>query len=261
MLKQKQKEQNSRFISAWNGIQDLVSKTQVDNRIDRTVEAMKPVLNNKRYGMAWSGGKDSVVLDHVIKQLGKEYPSCLGMTNDLEYPEFLSWVTVNMPDDLMVVNSGHSLLWLADNQEWLFPKTSEQAAKWFKAVQHHAQNKFVQAKRLDILLTGRRRLDMNYTGVNGIYTNKASGITRYSPLYDWTHEEVLACMSYYRLPVAPFYRWPNGFVVGSGNWAARQWTGSVFQGWRDIAAIDRTIVLKAAEYIDSAKEYVRVVGV
>jgi hypothetical protein len=166
-----------------------------------------------------------------------------------------------MPDDLKVYNSGHTLLWLSNNLDWLFPKTSKEASRWFKAVQHKAQDSFVKDKRVDVLLTGRRKKDMNYTGVNGIYKNKNTNVVRYSPIYEWSHEEVLACMKYYNLPVAPFYSWNNGFVVGSGNWAARQWTGSIKEGWRQIYLIDPTIVEKASKYIKSAEEYVWNLGV
>lgn len=259
MLKQKQKEKNSNFLQVEANIKNIISKIQIDNLVDKTVESMKANLKG-RWGVAWSGGKDSVVLEYVASQIG-EHPSAIGMTNDLEYPEFLQYVTNNMPNDLSVYNSGQDLLWLSNNLDWLFPKNSTQAAKWFKAVQHKAQNNFVKDKKINILLTGRRKKDMNFVGKNGIYTNKSTGVTRYSPLYDWSHESIIAAMVYYNLPRAPFYSWNNGWVVGSGNWAARQWTGSVKNGWHEIAQIDKSVVLRAAKYIKSAEYYVRDMGI
>ena len=259
MLKQKQKELNSNFLKVEATIQNIVSKKELDNLIDKTVESKKLTLKG-RWGVAWSGGKDSVALEFIASQIGS-HPTAIGMTNDLEYPEFMQFVTNNMPDDLIVYNSGQDLLWLSKNLDWLFPKTSKEASRWFKAVQHSAQNRFVKDKKIDILLTGRRKKDMNYVGTNGIYTNKSTGITRYSPLYDWSHEMILAIMVYYNLPRAPFYSWNNGWVVGSGNWAARQWTGSVNGGWDQIAQIDKSIVLRASKYIKSAENYVRNLGI
>ena len=259
MLRVKQGENNERFLRTEAEIRSIISFGSINNLIDATVEDIKKNLKGG-YGLAWSGGKDSVVLDFVCKKVGN-YPSCIGMTDELEYPEFLRFVTENMPSDLVVYNSGHTLKWLSENESWLFPKTGEQAAKWFKAVQHNAQNKFYSDKRLDLILTGRRILDKNFCGTNGKYLNKSTGVVRYSPLYKWTHEEILACMSYYNLPRAPFYSWPNGFIVGSGSWAARQWTGSVEAAWSEVYSIDSTVVLKASEYIKSAKDYVRTLGV
>ena len=259
MLGLKQREKNENFLRVEANIKNIVSKRDLDNLIDKTVEEMKPILSGKRWGVAWSGGKDSVVLEHVCKQVGA-FPSCIGMTDDLEYPAFLKFVTDNMPEDLIVYNSGHDLLWLSNNLDWLFPKTSKEASRWFKAIQHKAQNNFVKEKKLDLLLTGRRKKDANYVGKNGIYQNKSTGVVRYSPIYDWSHEMVIAAMVYYNLPRAPFYSWPNGWVVGSGCWAARQWTGSVAAGWHEITQIDPTIVKKAARYIKSADDYVRNMG-
>jgi 3'-phosphoadenosine 5'-phosphosulfate sulfotransferase (PAPS reductase)/FAD synthetase len=261
MLGIKQREDNSRFVYTWENIGSIISKEQVDAKIEATLENMRTILSPRiKYGAAWSGGKDSVVVDFLVRRLGREFPSCIGMTDDLEYPEFMRFVTNNMPHDLVVYNSGHTLEWLSVNQDMLFPKTSEIAKLWFVGIQHRAQNKFFHDKRLDVLITGRRKKDANYTGKNGIYKNKGTSVVRYSPIHDWTHEETLGVMKYYNLPVAPFYSWPNGWVVGSGCWAARQWTGSIEAGWEQVYAIDPSVVHKAAEYLESANDYVRTLG-
>ncbi len=260
MLGQKQKETNSHFVETYARIREIVSKEALDQLILETVNSMKIVIGSKKSGIAWSGGKDSVVLEFLCSKIRK-MPSCIGMTDDLEYPEFMAFVTSNMPEGLKVYNSGQSLEWLSNNLKWLFPKTSNEASKWFKAIQHNAQNKFFQEKGLDILLTGRRKADMNYTGVNGIYKNKQTGVVRYSPIYKWSHEEVLACIYYYNLPLAPFYNWNNGWIVGSGCWPARQWTGSDQRAWAEVWAIDQSVVIRASKCIKSAEQYVRNLGI
>lgn len=260
MLSYKQRESNEHFVSVYKNIESYITKQEVDTAIGIGIARLRQTIFGSKFGIAWSGGKDSVVLDFIARQAYKEFPSCIGMTEDLEYPEFMKFVTNNMPLDLTVYNSGHNLKWLSENLDWLFPKDSAQAAKWFKAIQHTAQNKFYKDKGLQILLTGRRKLDKNYVGTNGIYKNKQTGVVRYSPLYDFTHEQVLGIIHYYNLPLAPFYSWPNGFIVGSGCWAARQWTGSVEKAWSEVYAIDKTVVQKAAKYIKSAADYVRNLG-
>lgn len=261
MLGRKQRENNDRFVYTWENIETIITKTEVDNKIDATLESMKQVLTPRtRYGSAWSGGKDSVVVDFLCRRLGREYPSCIGMTHDLEFPEFMQYVTDNMPPDLSVYNSGHTLKWLSENLHMLFPKDSTIAKHWFINIQHKAQNNFWKDKELDILITGRRNKDSNYCGKNGLYRNKQTKVIRYSPIYDWTHEETLGVMKYYGLPLAPFYSWVNGWVVGSGCWPARQWTGSIEQGWAEVYSIDPNVVLDAANYIESAKDYVRNLG-
>jgi 3'-phosphoadenosine 5'-phosphosulfate sulfotransferase (PAPS reductase)/FAD synthetase len=261
MLGKKQREDNRNFVRVWNGISSVVSKDQIDERIERTLTSMRPVLAKyPKYGAAWSGGKDSVVVDFLLRKLGRKFPSCIGMTNDLEYPEFMRYVTNNMPNDLKVYMSGHTLEWLSRHQDRLFPKSADIAKLWFGEIQHKAQNKFFAEKGLDVLITGRRLKDSNYVGKDGIYRNKGTNVLRYSPIYDWTHEEVLAVMHYYELPLAPFYSWPNGWIVGSGCWAARQWTGSLEQGWREVYTIDPNVVKTASEFIPSAAEFIKKIG-
>jgi len=255
-LGRKQYETNERFIDVFKNIEAIVPKRDVDNLVDATLEKIKPIVKGKRCGLCWSAGKDSVALEYLMRLGGYELPTCIGMTKELEYPEFLRFVTANMPEGLQVYKTNHDLNWLAANLGMLFPQNSAIAGKWFAMVQHACQAKFFKENKLDVILLGRRKQDCNYVG-NGtnIYTSK--GVTRYSPLSEWTHEQVIAFMHYHSAPFAPFYSWRNGWVVGSGNWAARQWVGSIENGWRDIYEIDATIVQKASAVIPSAAEYLK----
>lgn len=260
MLGIKQREKNNNFLSVLNNIEKYISKKQIENKINKTIFDIKKNVSNKKIGQAWSGGKDSVVLDFVLKEAIGEYPSVIGMTRELEYPEFMQFVTDNMPNDLTVHMTNHTIKWLSEHIDYLFPQNSNIASKWFKMVQHKAQDTFFKEQKLDILCTGRRKLDCNYIGTNGLYVNKNTKVLRYSPIYDWTHEEVLGCIIYFNLPMAPFYKWKNGFIVGSGNWAARQWTGDIQSAWNEVYSIDQSIVKKASKYIQSAEIYVRNMG-
>ena len=110
-----------------------------------------------------------------------------------------------------------------------------------------------------MLLLGRRRADGNYVGKgDNIYTN-SQGVTRYSPLSDWTHEQVLAYIHYYNLAMPPIYDWKNGYLCGTHPWPARQWTGSTENAWSEIYEIDSSIVNEAAEYFESAKAFLKTI--
>ena len=74
MLGRKQRENNDRFIHTWNHIETIISKDEVDNKIDATLESMKRVLTPRtKYGSAWSGGKDSVVVDFLCRRLDRDW--------------------------------------------------------------------------------------------------------------------------------------------------------------------------------------------
>lgn len=89
---------------------------------------------------------------------------------------------------------------------------------------------------------------------SNIYTD-GKGVTRYSPLSDWSHEAILAFIHYHKVPVPPIYEWQNGYSCGTHPWPARQWTGSVENGWKEVFEIDGRIVIDAAKTIPSAREF------
>ena len=106
-----------------------------------------------------------------------------------------------------------------------------------------------------MLLLGRRRADGNYVGRgDNVYTNK-QGVTRYSPLSEWTHEQMLAYIHYHNLEMPPIYSWKNGYLCGTHPWPARQWTGSVENAWAEIYEIDSQVVHQAAGHIQSAQDF------
>ena len=97
---------------------------------------------------------------------------------------------------------------------------------------------------------------MLFRSKDNIYTN-VQGITRYSPLSDWTHEQILAYIYYHGLELPPIYGWKNGYLCGTHPWPARQWTGTEAEGWAQIYEIDPNIVKEASEYFLRAREYIR----
>ena len=126
-----------------------------------------------------------------------------------------------------------------------------------RIVQHRAQREYFKAHELDVIILGRRRADGNYVGRNSnIYTD-GKGVTRFSPLAAWKHEHILAYIHYHQLPLPPIYGWKNGYLCGTHPWPARQWTGSIENGWREVYDIDPSIVLAAAEKIDSARAFLK----
>ena len=80
-------------------------------------------------------------------------------------------------------------------------------------MQHRGQAIYYKEHQLDMIMLGRRKADGNYVGKgSNIYTD-SKGVTRYSPLSDWTHEEILAFIHYYKIPLPPFYEWSNGYYA------------------------------------------------
>jgi hypothetical protein len=162
-----------------------------------------------------------------------------------------------MPPALTVLRTTHDLTWLRDHPSMLFPRDAQTAAKWFHQVQHAGQQDYVKREHVALLAVGRRRLDGNYCGPGGVYTNRA-GVTRYAPLMDWSHEEIFAALHYFGCALPPCYSWPRGYQVGTGPWPARQWTPSLHAAWDEVFHIDPDIVTDAARMLPSAAAYLYV---
>ena len=95
ILGRKQKISNDAWLKAMEQIEDLVSKQELDEKVRQTVKDIKATTGGKKAAVAWSGGKDSLVLADVCRQAGIE-DSVLVVSN-LEYKAFTDWVDANKP--------------------------------------------------------------------------------------------------------------------------------------------------------------------
>lgn len=257
-LGRKQSIKNDVWLEAAEHIEETVSRESLERLVAETISDIKAKTVGKKAAYAWSGGKDSIVLGKLC-EMADVTDSMIGVCN-LEYPAFMEWVEGNKPDGCEIINTGQDLVWLSQHPEMLFPQDSSTAARWFSIVQHRAQREYFKAHNLDIIVLGRRRADGNFVGKGAnIYTD-GKGVTRFSPLADWTHEHILAFIHYNDLPLPPIYGWHNGYLCGTHPWPARQWTGSEENGWQEVYNIDKNIVITAAELLPGAKAYMEVVG-
>lgn len=252
-LGRKQRVSHEDFVEALARIEATVSREALARTCDQTVEEIRRVTRGKRVAFGWSGGKDSIALRYVCEWAG--VTDCVLVISELEYPAFLQWATDEMPHGLTVVNTGQDLEWLSAHPEMLFPANATIAGKWFKAVQHTGQERYYKREKLDMLIVGRRIADGNFVGEEGQYTSH--GITRYSPIRHWSHEDVLAICHYEKASLPPCYGWPRGYRVGTGPWAARQWTRDHRHGWEEIYTIDSGIVRDAARLLPEARDFLQ----
>ena len=244
MLGRKQSVRNNEdWKNALDHIEETVSKKELDSLVKKTVKDIKEKCKGKKAAYAWSAGKDSLVLGEICEKAGIDQ-SVLVRCN-LEYPAFIAWIEQNKPSGLEIINTGQDMEWLKKHPDMLFPDKSNKAAQWFHIVQHRGQARYYKEHQLEILLLGRRKADGNYVGKDNIYTNSA-GITRYSPLAEWRHEDILAYIHYYDVKLPPIYDWEKGYLCGTHPWPARQYMETEQQGWKEVYDIDKTIVEIAA---------------
>lgn len=243
---------NQMWIDAFNNIENTISREQIHEKVQDTVGRLQRVIQGKKVAFAWSGGKDSIALQYICERAGVDM-SMWG-TSDLEYPEFRKWCEKNKPLNCEEVNTGLDLAWLAKHTNYLFPESAKEDVRWFPLIQWKAQLDYYKKHQLDMILTGRRLIDNNFCGKEGLSISKEK--TTYNPLYDWSHEEVLAVIKYYYLELPPTYWWYEGWYEGTHCWAQRNKEGRTEQEmWKIIYDLDKSIVLNAANYLSGAREF------
>jgi 3'-phosphoadenosine 5'-phosphosulfate sulfotransferase (PAPS reductase)/FAD synthetase len=262
MLPLRQFATNEQFQHAWQNIEDIISFSEIDALIASTLDEIAQVTKDKKVAYAWSGGKDSQALSAVLSieavARGLRFERCMiALADDFEFPAFLEWLDEYMPEQCSQITTNTTWAWLKKNPHMLFPNDTKLTGRWFKKVQHSGQETYFHQENLDMLILGRRRADGNYVDKGdgtGIYSN-ARGVTYYSPLRHWTHEQVLAACHYYLMPLPPFYEWENGWRNGTGPWPAREDTKTIANGWRMVYGIDPDIVTEAANHLPSARDF------
>lgn len=257
VLGRKQSSKNEDWLCAMRDIESLISREEIERKTVSTISKIRGITAGKTAAYAWSGGKDSLVLGRICEAAG--IPDCMMAICNLEYPQFMEWVDYNRPEYLQIINTGQDLDWLAKHPEMLFPKDSKTASRWFQIVQHKAQAKYYREHNLDMIILGRRRADGNYCGKRSdIYTD-GKGVTRYSPLADWKHEEMLGYIHYFDVELPPIYDWGKGYLCGTHPWPARQYMKTEQQGWQEVYDIDKTVVENAAQHFDGARKFLEAI--
>lgn len=251
VLGRKKRTEQSRWLEVWDNIENYVSRGEVLEETEKVVEEIRKTVKDKRVAFSWSGGKDSIVLADVCKRAGVE--DSMFAHTELEYPVFLDWCMKNKPEGCEVINLGYDLEWLNKHPYMLFPN-KKYGQHWMVIYQRKSFTEYFFGKKLDMLLVGHRKADGNIVGENNII-RKGSGEVRYSPLADWSHELLLAYIHYFDLPMPPIYRWKNGFICGTHPWAKRGCVQSIEQGYREVYEIDPSIVINAADTLESARRF------
>lgn len=237
-------------------IEDYVTREECDKATEAMKQRISEAVSGKKAAFAWSGGKDSLVLADICRQIG--VTKCALFMTRLEYPAFESWLLENKPEGCEVIMLPYDLDWLKQHPEMLFPRGKEMQL-WHKIVQRHSMISYFNKEHLDILMIGHRRKDGNTCGKDG-FTRRKHGEVLYAPLYDWSHEMIFAYLHYNGIELPLIYKWDKGYFNGTHFWPSRI-CDSPEQGWREVYAIDPTVVVKAAEKLDEARSFLKEVRV
>lgn len=244
---------NEKWVEAFANIEQEVTAEEIDKLEAATVESIKSTVSGKHAAFGWSGGKDSLVIAKLCELA--DVGESLFAHSELEYPAFLKWCLKNKPKGCEVVNVGLDLEWLSKHKEMLFPQDAKTAYRWYQLIQQTAIRRYFRSNKLDYIIVGHRTADGNYVGKGGNISTNGAGVVRYSPIADWTHEQLLAYIHYRNIPMPPIYGWKNGYKCGTHSWPGRTHTQSIERGFSEVYEIDKSIVKQAAEVLPEARHF------
>lgn len=253
VLGRKQSTDNATWLEAMAHIEDYVTRQEVESYAEWAVERIREAIVGKTAAYAWSGGKDSIVLGDLCQRAGLSRG--FFAYSDLDYPEFVRWCMKHKPQGVEPMHTGYNLDWLAQHQELIFA-TGQLGQRWHLINQRGPFTDMYFRHRLDVLIVGHRVIDGNVCGNEGLI-KRNTGEKRYAPIFDWSHELLLGYIHYNELPLPPIYGWKDGFVQGTHAWPERNHCTSLRQGYSEVYDIAPSIIVKAAEKIPSAADFLR----
>lgn len=248
MLKSKKYVKEHEWIETFENIEKYVTKKHIDDLTRKTKDEIKQRIGRKKAAVSWSAGKDSIVLGALCSDISNWFIAL----SRLEYPDFEKWLNENSPKQLEKVYVELDLKWLSKNREMLFPNDSKILGKWYRIIQHKIQREYCKKNGIEIVLLGRRKKDGNYIGKDKEYTK--NGVIYYTPIAEWTHEEVFGFLHYNGCALPKIYDYPDGYKNGTHVWPSRAMKTNKIETWREIYDIDKNIVFEAKDYFEEAQK-------
>lgn len=205
------------FKELYRDADKRMSRGQCQDLCGAIGERMRLRLHRRRAVYGWSGGKDSVVLAHIMQGAGILIPGACVLTH-LEYPIVNEFCHRHKPRGVQVVRTDHDVSWLLANRQFLFPTDAAVKARCYALVHQRYLDRFAALVGADVLILGRRRLDGNI--IPAEFYPAEGKADRYNPIANTPHEFIWACMRHFNLPEYPLYSiQPEYLVTGTGFWA------------------------------------------
>lgn len=162
----------------------------------------------------WSGGKESVVLEYVLRPF--DWRAVCVLTH-LELPQTERFIARHLPKKSDIVTTRHDLIWLRDNPEFLFPRTEAARTEYKRQTVTEPLERYAKDYEAGMLITGRRRA--NGDSVPGVVYVGERSVRSFAPLLELSTAEIWAIIRHFDLPINPLYnQLMSSLVRGTGGW-------------------------------------------
>ena len=252
MLGRKKSNSNDDWKRAFDASDKLIPFDKALEIVLKSADKLKKDVRGRTAVCCWSGGKDAQVLRLVCEIVGIQ-TFTMGNGGELEYPAFQSWVEKHKPTGLEIYDAGIDLSIFERRPNLIFPTTAADAYWYYQNINQQAWRKAAARHNADCIILGHRKLDGNQKGKPWEVDGRP--LEKLFPIWDMTHEEVLAVIKHFNLALAPFYEWPNGFIEGTHTVLARSGKDGKQKAADIIKSIDAGILPRLAERIPHLAQY------
>lgn len=198
---------------------------------------------------AWSGGKDSLVIEWLCRAAGVSGGILYVPNLDVEWTFMQSWWEQELPIDCSIYRDAGLNLGFYQRHPHLLTAYNAGANQHYNMPKWTAQFAYAEGRKAQAIIMGRRTIDGNPCGPHGVSGGR-NGVQVLNPIYDWSHEDVLAFIRYKKLVLPPTYFMPNGFHLNNQRWIASKPTQRGL--WELLREYDMDSLQEAARYFPNA---------
>lgn len=140
---------------------------------------------------------------------------------------------------------------------------TDEAHRMISTIRHNRARGSHKLDSMSTILTDLQKLGLDIDDLEkrlgmddeDLYRNN-DGVTRFAPIWLWTHEETFAYLAYAGVKLPPCYWWTDGFRVSTNPWPKRRSPNHAI-AWARVYEVEPAIVHQAAEILPSAANWLK----
>ena len=113
------------------------------------------------------------------------------------------------------------------------------------------------------IMTGKRGSDGNNCGSKNEFGCKTTEIKHphiisLNPIADWSHEQLIAYLRYFKIELPKIYSYPNGFRFGTHPWTERRrLNGRYVDTFDEIMSLEPSVIVSARDKLNIVDKYLK----
>lgn len=225
------------MLDVFNNPFDYIDYDEAMNEIERALLEVSQLKGKILVGH--SGGKDSIVVDHLLKESDLEYESLL-----VSYGTTSTHVE---PDVTRVINCGFDWDWYVDKPQYLFTQEPRFRNKlWARGHQKVIRQ---EGQNYDIVILGRRLKENTVKSKR----YKVGDTSMYFPIRDWGYGQLFAYIKTRGIELPHYYFLPHGMTRDWGWEDLAEFPLDEDEAWEAIKQYDPIQLERASKYFEKAR--------